>query len=115
MNLTSQGLTQRRNKERCKNAMSKVQAILSSTRLGTGLPRGSTSYVMETYIRSQYMYNAILLDETEELETMDEEVCKRTFQYLLKSREGSISAQALIRLRNLFQLIPLERGWKGTR
>lgn len=65
-------------------------------------------YILDMYLRSIYLYNAILINNTEENKKIDAEVNKRLFRIVLSSKERGINNKALLRLEDLFQIITIE-------
>lgn len=63
MSLTRKGLSQRRNQERWLTVLSKVRTIAGATKLDSNSPFDVTRKVLETYLRSMYLFNRTLLDD----------------------------------------------------
>lgn len=91
MTLTSTGFLPNKNIVRGRMAMSKVQMIAGATRICDKLNKNSTNSILETYMRSRYLYNASLLNEGDKLKEIDREVCGRIFRTLMKSKEGALT------------------------
>lgn len=61
---------------------------------------------MDTYHRSTYFYNSILIRDTNRILIIDEEVRRRLFRPNLRSKDRLISNKVTPRLAALFQIIP---------
>lgn len=63
--MTSKGIDAGHNEERGHEMLSKVKTIAIAARLRTERPRIRTKYVLESYLRTTYTYNALLLPAME--------------------------------------------------
>ena len=86
---------------RAKKEIEETCSLCYAANLSMRNSQRRASFVMETYLRSQYGYNAFLIDEVAELEGWDVEVWKRMGRGLLQSREGEITNKAVRRLQSL--------------
>lgn len=59
---------------------------------------------METFIRSNYLYNAFLLKDTGSLEKIDTKVYRQLFKAVLKNKDKGVSKGVILRLTALFQI-----------
>lgn len=63
-------------------------------------------YVLDTCLRSTYIYNSILLNVTQRLEKIEKEVYKMLIKSILKIKEKRIGTKMIPRLEALFHIIP---------
>lgn len=87
--------------------LKKIPSLVDPLNLDMAAPHSRVRYVLETYCRSTYMYNAVLLDDPETLEKTDEEICRKLFRAVLKSKEKGVTVNATRRLQALFQVVPI--------
>lgn len=107
MTLTTEGIVEKLNIERAGKAIQGAQQIAIEARLSTSTPQGRTRMLLNTYLRSSYSYNAIILENVEQITTIDREVSRKLFQCMLKSRARGIDIKHTKRLEALFQIVPL--------
>lgn len=67
MTITSRRLNVESNMERGKKVLREIRSIESASRLTMKAPIGSISYALNTYCRSKYDYNAILIKEEDKV------------------------------------------------
>lgn len=71
MTLTSNGLIEDVKVKRGTEAIQKSFLVVTTARLNKIAPQSSPSFVLGTYLRSKYLYNAILLKDVIKVENID--------------------------------------------
>lgn len=71
MTLTSRGFSQTDNIKRDNAALSSIIVTAITSRLRTDLASNSTNRVLETYLRSRYLYNSTVLNYVDILKEVD--------------------------------------------
>lgn len=71
--------------------------------MGTAEAWDRTKYVLDTYMRSKYIYNALLLEGLSKLELIYVEVCRLLCRLMLKSKDECIKAKVIRRLQTLLK------------
>lgn len=97
------------NAERGLTAIKSAQNTARASRLVTDRPRDSTSYVFKIFSMSSYLYNHSILDESETLKTIDEEVISKFLNSFPKCRDKYLTNKAINKLMSLFQITPVTR------
>lgn len=72
--MTSEGLTDDRNLNRGKTALEKTAYLAAAGRIGTQAPTRKARYVLETHLRSKYLYNALLIPNLRMIKSVGNEV-----------------------------------------
>lgn len=91
MTLTSKEVSSNRDEEICKKALTDVRGLTTQTALETNGPRRKTEFLLETYLRSKYAYDAMLIPEVDELKSIDAQEIGRLLQTVLKIKEKGIT------------------------
>lgn len=100
MTITCKGQPVEKNMEIVINANDRARIIARATGLGTGHPMIGSSYILESYLRAQFSYNAILLDDVSVLHKVDAEVCRHHFSALMRSRDRAVNERMKSRMRS---------------
>lgn len=87
MALTSKGIASSLNEDRERKSISKTKWLAEAAKMDTKGPRKRLSYILETYLRSAYTFNAILIPSVTSLQKLDWEIIKTLLSTLLKSKE----------------------------
>lgn len=91
---------------RRRDAITKTPSLTGALKLCKTMSRGSVSYALETYLRSQYLYNSLILEGTQKLQEVDNAICTNLFLGVLNCREGALTQKAVSRLYILFHAAP---------
>lgn len=95
MTMTSNGITENNNVNRGNKKRARTKTAAASARLNAAAPRMRKRYILETYLRSTYGFNAFLLPSTEPIRRVDREVIREMMEVLLKSKEKGIQPSAI--------------------
>lgn len=104
MMLTTNGLREDMNVKRSTEVIQKAFPVETTARLNKTAAQGRTRFILDTYLRSKYLYKAILLNENRKIGDVGIEVCRRLF----KTKERGIETKAVPILQGLTQTIPLK-------
>lgn len=107
LSLTVYGLSGRKNIEVSKDILKKAHLIIGATSVNMSSTHGRANYIMETYFRSSYLYNAVLIGDHQVLEETDNEIYRRLFRTILKTKNIGITNNGTKRLQALFHITPL--------
>lgn len=115
MSLTTQGFQQKKNVERGEGVIQHTQTRSRAARLGADLQRSRSNFVLETYLRSRYISNAVILEDSILVKDIDEEVLRRSFNSLLKCRDRALTSNSVSRLTSLLKIVPMIRSVEKKR
>lgn len=89
--------------------MKRSLALAKAVRLTTYEPQHRLRYVIETYLRSTFLYKAMLLPDLTRLKETGDREDKILLSTLLECSEKSLTGAKLARLRVLYQINPVAR------
>ena len=113
MSLTSKGITSDGNIERGKEVESDLPGTINLARLGPEAPCDRLKFMIETYCRSKYFHNAILIPKHDALDKLDGEICRRAAKSLLRSKERAVTDKKTRRVYAIWQIPdPMLLRWK---
>lgn len=64
--------------------MKKAKALAASARMGTQTPQGILIYILDSYIRSTFLYNAMLIPNLKRLKDVGDKIYRALLQLLLR-------------------------------
>lgn len=108
MTLAGRGITPRKNLERGKAEIQGAGSLAEMTGIETDAPQSRVRFVIETYLRSTYAYNVLVLNMTKQLQETDYEVFRRIFSAMLKRKERGVATKASKKPETLVQITTLK-------
>lgn len=107
MTLTSRGIQGSKNIRRGDDAVKKARILAQAAILDKSGQKNKTRLLLDTYLRSRYLYNAILIPSLTELKHLDKSATKSFLRVLLKSMERGITERVIEKMMVLLNITPM--------
>lgn len=107
--MTSKRVAHHLNSLRGLKAAKKADKLANAAKVDAGAPQQRLRYVIDTYLKSTFLYNATPLPNLSKLVEIGDKMDRKLLREVLRFPDRSLDANKLGRLTDLFQLTPLVR------
>lgn len=101
MSLTSEGLSDDTSVIRAKKALTRASKIATAITWDASSPMRRVEFILVNFLRSSYLYNAILLDNVSRLDERGKEIIMNIFKTILNGKDRVLLDKAITKLTRL--------------